>query len=136
MATINRFEDLEIWKEARLLVKELIPLFEKAEEIKCFELKSQMERSSGSVMDNIAEGFERDGTREFIQFLAIAKGSLGELRSQLYRALDRNIVSEEKHSILQKRSLELASQIAGFIRYLNNSNIKGQKFKKTEPNQK
>lgn len=136
MATVKRFEDLEIWKEARSLVNELIPLFEKAEELKCFELKSQIERSSGSVMDNIAEGFERDGTREFVQFLAIAKASLGEVRSQLYRAFDRKLISETNHEVLQKKCLILASQIAGFMNYLINSNIKGQKFKTPEPNQK
>lgn len=134
MGTFTRFEDLEIWKAARSLSQELIPLFEKAEELKCFELKSQIERSSGSVMDNIAEGFERDGTREFIQFLAIAKASLGEVRSQLYRAYDRKAISIDNHDILQQKCLTLAAQIAGFIKYLNNSSIKGQKFRKSESN--
>lgn len=136
MGTIKRFEDLEIWKEARILLQELIPLFDKAEELRCFELKSQIERSSGSVMDNIAEGFEREGTREFIHLLAIAKASLGEVRSQIYRALDRKVISIESHDVLQQKCLVLAAQIAGFINYLNNSSIKGQKFKKPEPNQK
>jgi four helix bundle protein len=134
MGTLTRFEDLEIWKEARSLFQVLIPLFEKAEELKCFELKSQIERSSGSVMDNIAEGFEREGTREFIQFLAIAKASLGEVRSQLYRAYDRKVISKDNHDILQQKCLTLAAQIAGFIKYLNNSSIKGQKFRKSESN--
>jgi len=83
MATIKRFEDLDIWQIARELNIKILPLLDKLNESRNYELKSQLDRSAGSVMDNISEGFERDGNREFIQFLAISKGSLGEVRSQL-----------------------------------------------------
>jgi four helix bundle protein len=121
MATIKKFEDLDSWQMARKLNSDIIPLLEKMELKRSFELKSQLDRSSGSVMDNIAEGFERAGNREFIQFLAISKGSLGEVRSQLYRALDRSFLEKEKHDLLQEECLLLAGKIGKFIAYLNNS---------------
>ena len=95
MATINKFEDLEIWQLAREICKDVWFLFETTSLGNDFKLKNQMNGSSGSVMDNIAEGFERNGRREFIQFLSIAKGSCGELKSQLYRSLDRKHISKE-----------------------------------------
>ncbi len=120
MVTIKRFEDLEVWQLARLLNVNLISLLEALIEAKNYDLKSQLDRSSGSVMDNISEGFERDGNREFIQFLAISKGSLGEVRSQLYRVLDRKFIDKEKHDLLQDDCLVLASKLGKFINYLNN----------------
>lgn len=83
--TIKRFEDLEIWQQARELCKKIRETAETTTLGKDFSLKDQIFRSSGSVMDNIAEGFERDGKKEFINFLYIAKGSLGETRSQIQR---------------------------------------------------
>lgn len=88
MATIKKFEDIEIWQLARKLNKEMYPFLKSLIETKNYELNKQMEKAAGSIMDNVAEGFERDGTHEFIQFLAISKGSIGEIQSQLYRALD------------------------------------------------
>lgn len=130
MATIRRFEDLEIWQLARELNIKITPLLDRLSEVKNYDLKSQLDRSAGSVMDNISEGFERDGNREFIQFLAISKGSLGEVRSQLYRTLDRNIIEKEKHDVLQEECLVLAGKLGKFISYLNTSEIRGNKFKK------
>lgn len=130
MATIRKFEDLEIWQLARELNLEIFPILEKLDELRMFELKNQLERSAGSVMDNIAEGYERDETVEFIQFLAISKGSLGEVRSQLYRAMDRKVIDAERNNYLQEKCLTLASKIAKFITYLNNSDMRGNKFKK------
>ncbi|MES2131750.1 MAG: four helix bundle protein [Bacteroidota bacterium] len=130
MATIRKFEDLDVWQLARELNVKITPILNKLNETKNYDLKSQLDRSAGSVMDNISEGFERDGNREFIQFLAISKGSLGEVRSQLYRTLDRNFIEKEKHDLLQEECLLLAGKLGKFITYLNNSEIKGNKFKK------
>ena len=80
-------------------------------------------------MDNIAEGFERDGNRELIQFLSIAKGSNGELSSQITRLLDMQIITEIKHSDMQKQSAEISKQIGGFITYLKRSEMQGSKKK-------
>ncbi len=135
MATIKRFEDLDSWQMARKLNVDLIPLLEKMELQRSFDLKSQLDRSAGSVMDNIAEGFERAGNREFIQFLAISKGSLGEVRSQLYRALDRGFIEKKKHDSIQEECLALAGKIGNFIEYLNSSEFKGTKFKKPDQTQ-
>ena len=130
MATITKFEDLDVWQAARKLNAELSPLLGVLGETRSYGLKDQLDRSAGSVMDNIAEGFERDGNREFIHFLSIAKASLGEVRSQLYRVLDRNFIDQEKFEELNNKCLVLANQIGRFMTYLNNSNIKGKKFLK------
>ncbi|PHR10543.1 MAG: four helix bundle protein [Aequorivita sp.] len=129
MATIERFEDLDIWKEARLLSKEIIWLSKNTELKTDYKLRDQIKNASGSVMDNIAEEFERDGNLEFRQFLSIAKGSAGESRSQLYRIYDSEYISEEELSSLVNRYLNLSKRIANFIIYLNKNEFKGNKFK-------
>ena len=129
MATIERFEDLDIWKEARLLSKEIIRLSKNTELKTDYKLRDQIKNASGSVMDNIAEGFERDGNLEFRQFLSIAKGSAGDSRSQLYRIYDSEYISEEELSSLVNRYLNLSKRIANFIIYLNKNEFKGNKYK-------
>lgn len=128
MATINRFEDLEIWQEARRLAKEIHILSVETELSKDFKLKAQIKDSSGSVMDNIAEGFERDGNMEFRQFLSIAKGSAGEARSQIYRVYDCGYIDIHKFETYKTDYEKLSARISNFITYLNKKEYKGNKF--------
>lgn len=128
MATIIRFEDLEIWQEARQLAKEIQIISVETELKSDFRFKEQIKSSSGSVMDNIAEGFERDGNIEFRQFLSIAKGSAGETRSQLYRVFDFGYIDEQKFEQLKKDYENLSGKIKNFITYLNKKDFKGNKF--------
>jgi len=128
MATITRFEDLEIWQEARRLAKEIHFISLETELKTDFRFRNQIKAASGSVMDNIAEGFERNGNLEFRQFLSIAKGSARETRSQLYRVLDFNYINEEKFTILKMDYENLSGKINNFISYLNKKDFKGTKF--------
>ena len=128
MATINRFEDLEIWQESRRLAKEIHIISIETGLKSDFKFKEQIKSSSGSVMDNIAEGFERDGNIEFRQFLSIAKGSAGETRSQLYRVFDFDYINEQKFELLKKDYENLSGKIKNFITYLNKKDLKGNKF--------
>ena len=135
MATVKCFEDLEIWQEARRLSKEIISISETTNLKRDFKLRDQIKGSSGSVMDNIAEGFERDGNLEFRQVLAIAKGSAGETRSQLYRLLDNKYIEEEKMRKFTSEYEILSRRIATFITYLNKQDFKGNKFKELQNKQ-
>ena len=128
MATIKRFEDLEIWQDARRLSKEIIFISKNTDLNKDFKFNAQIKDSSGSVMDNIAEGFERNGNIEFRQFLSIAKGSAGETRSQLYRVFDNDYINEEKLNYLVIEYEKLSVKIHNIITYLNKKDFKGTKF--------
>jgi len=129
MATIKKFEDLEIWQESRRLSKEII-LISKTTNLKTdYKFKEQIKSSAGSVMDNIAEGFERDGNLEFRQFLSIAKGSSGETRSQIYRLYDSEYISKSTFEKLITEYETLSKRLANFISYLNKKDYKGIKFK-------
>ena len=132
MATYKRFEDLPIWQEARAFSKRIFDVSKKGEFAKEYRLCSQIHASSGSIMDNIAEGFERDGNGEFKQYLFIAKGSCGETRSQIYRAYDYGFLDENTFEELKNQSVEISQSISNFIDYLQNTDIKGLKYKKSD----
>jgi len=129
MATIQRFEDLEVWQLARELALDIYNETLNLPFTKDFELVGQIRKASGSAMDNIAEGFERGGKKEFIQFLGIAKGSAGEVRSQLYRVLDSKHITQEKFDVLFNKLIILSKKLSSLITYLMNSEFKGFKFK-------
>lgn len=130
MATILRFEDLEIWQLALTQTTDFDILIETTDLAKDFGLRNQMNTSSGSVMDCIAEGFERSGNNEFKNFLVIAKGSNGEFRSQLYRCLNRKYITKEKFNELYSKNEMLGKKIMAFIQYLNKTQFKGERYKK------
>lgn len=129
MATVKKFEDLEVWQKSRNLCKRIYDMLQGEGISKDYKLKDQMNGSSGSIMDNIAEGFDRDGKNEFKQFLSYSKGSTGELKSQLYRALDRKYITQEQFDDLYKEIQFISGSLGGFMKYLRDSDIKGQKFK-------
>ena len=126
---IERFEDLEIWQEARELCKFVFSITLSDAFKKDFKFRDQIRASSGSIMDNIAEGFERGGNKEFMQFLYIAKGSCGETRSQSYRAFDFQYLSNEECASLLEKTTSLSKRISSFITYLKNSDLKGTKYR-------
>ena len=132
MATITKFEDLDIWQLARVQTNDFIELVENTSLGKDYGLRNQMNTSSGSVMDCIAERFERSGNNEFKNFLVMAKGSNGEYRSQLYRCLDRKYISIEKFGELHGKNITIGNKVMSFINYLQNSSFKGQSRKEKE----
>ena len=129
MATITKFEDLDVWNKARLPSVKIYNLTFLEPLSKDYRLKDQMRGSAGSIMDNIAEGFERSSRLEFINSLGIAKGETGELKSQLYRALDVGYITQEVFNDLYAKADEITKMATSFITYLNKSEIKGHKFK-------
>ncbi|HEX2920979.1 MAG TPA: four helix bundle protein [Bacteroidales bacterium] len=129
MSTIKKFEDLEVWKSSRELCKKIKDICDSSSLNKDYSLKNQILSSSGSCMDNIAEGFERDGNKEFINFLYISKGSIGETRSQIHRIFDFSYINSETYNGLLDECLNLSAKISHLITYLHNSDIKGLKKK-------
>ena len=129
MPRIRRFEDLDAWKIARLITREVYTLARKGDFARDFGLRNQVCRSAVSIMANIAEGFERDGDREFVNFLSIAKGSSGETRSLLYVALDQGYVSQDEFDAVTSHLVECSRMISGLAKYLKQSELKGLKFR-------
>ena len=128
MAKIERFEDIKAWQKARDLNKEIYRISNHHLFNKDYGLRDQIRRASISVLSNIAEGFERNGSKEFRQFLSIAKGSAGEVRAQLYVAFDLQYITKEEFETLNVFVTELSKMISGLINYLNISELKGAKF--------
>ena len=118
---ISRFEDIESWKEARILVREIYNSFADCRD---FGFRDQIQRASISVMSNIAEGFDRGSNKEFIQFLVIARGSVSEVKSLAYAGMDIGYLSLETFKRIAQSCTNLSNMINGFIRYLRNSNRK------------
>ena len=130
MATIKQFEDLEVWQKSREQSKIIWELTKDGSLRHDFGLKNQINKSSGSVMDNIAEGFGRKGNIEFVNFLTYSAGSNDEVRSQIHRMKDRSHIDESMYELLLKNSIDLGVRINNFVSYLNNSNYRGIKFKR------
>jgi len=129
MANIQRFEDLDVWKKSREICEFVYSITNKEHFSKDYSLKDQIRRSSGSEMDNITEGFEREGNKEFINFLTISKGSIGEVRSQTYRAFDYGYINPEEFEFLIENTNLLSAKLGKLISYLRNSEYKGVKYK-------
>ncbi len=132
MATINRFEELDVWQQARTLSRDIYRLTTAGNFAKDFELRNQINRASGSVMDNIAEGFGRANRPEFIQFLGYSSGSVTEVKSQLYRALDREHLSPYMFDEYYGRADRVGKMIFGLMQALKRSPVRGLKYRVAE----
>jgi four helix bundle protein len=129
MARLERFEDIDAWKEARELTKSVYQITSTGEFARDFGLRDQIRRAAVSVMSNIAEGFERGGDKEFLQFLSLAKGSCGEVRAQLYVALDQTHINDAQFQELVEKTVRINRLIAGLMKYLQTSDLRGSKYK-------
>jgi four helix bundle protein len=128
MGTYKRFEDLPVWQHSRQFAAKAEQVIENSGIRKSFKLRDQMLGSSGSIMDNIAEGFERNGNKEFMNFLYYSKGSAGEFRSQLYRALDANRINESDFDELYAQVEAISKELQLFLNHLHNSELRGVKY--------
>jgi four helix bundle protein len=130
MAMFKTFEEITVWQKSRELTKLIYAVTTTGAFGRDYALRDQIRRASVSIMSNIAEGFERSGTAEFNQFLATAKGSAGEVRAQLYVALDQRYLAHDRFDTLRSLATEVSRMISGLMKYLRQSGIKGTKFKK------
>ena len=128
MGTARRFEDLEVFQEARELCKEIYRMTSEEPFNSDYRFVQQIRAASGSIMDNIAEGFERNGNKEFVNFLYIAKGSCGEVRSQIIRAKDVDYINEEKATFLYNKCMTIGKQLSSLALSISNSGYAGKKF--------
>ncbi|MGB2870143.1 MAG: four helix bundle protein [Bacteroidota bacterium] len=132
MSTFRRFEEIEAWQKARDITRSIYSISSQGSFSKDYALRDQIRRASISIVSNIAEGFERGGTKEFVQFLSVAKGSIGEVRSQLYIALDQGYIDRKMFDEISNLALETGRVIAGLMRYLRQTAIKGNKYRTPE----
>jgi len=126
---ITTFEDIEAWQKARELTREIYALSNDGSFARDFGLRDQIRRASVSIMSNIAEGFERGGDKEFFQFVSIAKGSSGEVRAQLYVALDAGYIDQQTFNCLSDMTIQINRMLAGLMKYLRSSEFKGSKYR-------
>ena len=129
MPTIKRFEDSTAWAKARELARLVYQASSEGAWSRDFALRDQIRRAAISILSNIAEGFERGGTREFRQFLSVAKGSVGEVQAQLYVALDAGFINEIQFRQLYEVAAETSRLVGGFIRYLSETEMHGPKYR-------
>lgn len=129
MAAVRDFEELSIFQKARELSKKIYPVTNREGFKSDYRFVQQIRAAAGSVMDNIAEGFERTGNKEFLNFLYIAKGSCGEVRSQLIRANDIGYLTPEEYEELYSDCRKLSASIMNFIKEIKTSDITGAKYK-------
>lgn len=129
MATFKSFEEIAAWQQARCLAKLIYEVSAKGAFGRDFALRDQIRRAAVSALSNIAEGFGRGGVREFIQFLAVARGSTSEVSAQLYVALDQGYLTDEGFRQLQDQATRTGSVISGLIRYLQTTKLQGSKFR-------
>lgn len=128
MATVRDFEELAIFQKARELSKKIYPVTQRGEFKNDYRFVQQIHAAAGSIMDNIAEGFERTGNKEFLNFLYIAKGSCGEVRSQLIRANDVGYLTPEEYNKLYTECRKLSAGIMNFIKEIKASEKLGAKY--------
>jgi four helix bundle protein len=129
MATVKRFEDLEAFQMARELTKQLYRVTGTGRFARDYGLRDQITRAAISIMSNVAEGFERGGDKEFLQFLSLAKGSCGEIRAQLYVGIDQGYIDEQQFTTLVDQASRIGRALAGLMKYLRESQFRGSKFK-------
>ena len=129
MTTVRGFENLEAWQMARKLTNEIYASSSSGAFSRDFALRDQIRSAAVSVISNIAEGFERGGNAEFIQFLSIAKGSVGEVKSQAYIALDQGYIDTGKFEQLQTLASDVGKKLGGLMAYLRKSGMKGSKYR-------
>jgi len=129
MAKYRNFEDMPVWQNSRALVDLIYNISNQQNFAKDFQFKDHIRRTAISIPSNISEGFERDGNKEFINFLSIAKGSCGELRCQVYIALDQKYIDQKQFDELYERIVTIVKSISNLIKYLQNSDLKGRKYK-------
>lgn len=132
MATIHQFEELDIWQLSRILYQRISILSEYLRKKHEYRFAEQIKSAAGSIMDNIAEGFERSSRLEFLNSLSISKGECGEVKSQLYRCFDDGYITEEQFKEYYEYADKVSKKIANFVKYLNSSEIRGLKFKDRE----
>ena len=126
---ITKFEDIVAWQKARELTKQIYTHAKANSFAKDFGLKDQIQRASVSIMGNVAEGFERGGDKEFVQFISHSKGSCGEVKSHLYVALDQQYITQTQFANLYNEADEVGRLLSGFMGYLRQSSLRGRKFK-------
>jgi four helix bundle protein len=129
MNRIEKFEDIIAWQKARLLTREVYQCTRMGAYAKDYGLKDQVQRASVSTMANVAEGFERGGDKEFIQFLSNSKGSCGEVKSHLYLAPYQAYITPARFDQLYGQASEVGRLLSGFMSYLRESNLRGRKYR-------